>query len=296
LIAVVIVALFVCSALANPKDKVPVPGHQEIPKNPKEIEHERCKVYYVIDGDTFDCKTKDNKKVRVRMLGVDTLEVKHGKVGYDQCHGPEAEAYTKKLILDKWVSLRSMYKDSISGKRIARSVYVKRNGKWFDVARGLLANGHAVQFTRYHEFFHAKDYNRVAARARARGKNIWNTKYCGKGPAAKLKLFVKYNEKGKDINDEWVQITNLGTTAINLNRWILRHMLHTEHYSFKENAIIQPGKSLYVHSGVGVDNAEHVYWGLSRQKWWNPIPEIGWGNTAYLVDPKENFRFWYGYY
>jgi len=263
----------------------------------KEMERERCVVHYVVDGDTFDCTLKGSKKVvTVRLLGIDTLEVRHGSKGRDECHGPEAEKLMRQLVLKKEVSLRSVNKNSVSGggRRIARSVYVKQNGKWVDVARVLLGRGHAVQFTRLGESFHARDYNRVAAQAMKSGKNIWNKRFCGAGPAAKLDLFVQYQEKRGDLNSEYVTIKNTGKNAVNLKGWTLRPMLHVYAYLFKNSVVIKPGATLTVHTGKGTNTATDIYWGRTAQLWISPR-STGYGNAAYLVDPRGNFRFWYVY-
>lgn len=255
---------------------------------------ERCFVHYVIDGDTFDCRLKNGREVRVRLLGIDTLEVKHGRKGRDECHGPAAERAMAALVRNKWVTLRSSTK-ARSGSRLARFVFVKRNGRWLDVGKTLLALGHAVQFTRVAESALAKSYNRVAAYARRRGRRIWDTNSCGKGPAAQLRLKVNYAEKRGSLNTEFVEIRNVGTNTVNLKGWILRTMLHVHFYRFKRNTYLRPGSTLLLHTGKGQDRAGHSYWGRNKQVWLHPRPN-GYGNAAYLIDPEENFRFWSVYH
>jgi micrococcal nuclease len=64
----------------------------------------RFAVAEVIDGDTFDIRTKEGELVRVRLLGVDTPETKHPRTGI-MYFGPEATAYTKELIEGSQVML-----------------------------------------------------------------------------------------------------------------------------------------------------------------------------------------------
>ncbi|MFK2825114.1 thermonuclease family protein [Bacillus sp. B190/17] len=61
-------------------------------------------VTYVVDGDTFDIKLSNGQEERVRMTLIDTPETKHPRLGV-QPFGPEASAFTKKLLTDKKVSL-----------------------------------------------------------------------------------------------------------------------------------------------------------------------------------------------
>ncbi|OZI11855.1 thermonuclease [Bacillaceae bacterium SAS-127] len=69
-------------------------------------EQEKVKgtVSYVVDGDTIDVLLSDNTTERVRMILVDTPETKHPRLGV-QPFGPEASAYTKKLLTNKEIEL-----------------------------------------------------------------------------------------------------------------------------------------------------------------------------------------------
>lgn len=70
----------------------------------RQYHKQRFAVAEVIDGDTFDIRTKEGELVRVRLLGVDTPETKHPRTGI-MYFGPEATAYTKELIEGSQVML-----------------------------------------------------------------------------------------------------------------------------------------------------------------------------------------------
>lgn len=70
----------------------------------RQYHKQRFAVAEVIDGDTFDIRTKEGELVRVRLLGVDTPETKHPRTGI-MYFGPEAAAYTRELIEGKRVML-----------------------------------------------------------------------------------------------------------------------------------------------------------------------------------------------
>ena len=61
----------------------------------------------VIDGDTLDIDIPDGKfpDTRIRLLGVDTPETKHPRVGL-MYYGPEASRYATEKALGKTVTLR----------------------------------------------------------------------------------------------------------------------------------------------------------------------------------------------
>lgn len=63
-------------------------------------------VLEVIDGDTLDIDIPDGEHsdTRIRLIGVDTPETKHPTVGLSH-YGPEASAYTKRLVLGKKVTV-----------------------------------------------------------------------------------------------------------------------------------------------------------------------------------------------
>jgi len=263
-------------------------------------ERERCLVEHISDGDTVTCKiltpkAKKGKIVRVRLLGIDTLEVKHGSIGNDECHGPAAEKVIRKYVEKKVISLRSSI-DSRSGERLARFIYVysKQQRKWIDVGAQLLAQGHAVQFTRYHEIANAAKYNVLAAKARAARKNIWDPNKCGKGPAAKLTLHVTVGNT-TNPNDEWVTITNVDTRAVNLGGWKIRKSLHIVEVTFPPSVVIPAGGSLRVYSGKGTNGDGKFYLRIGHKIWPRPMPNRHIKTAVYLKDRFGNFRFWHVY-
>ena len=58
----------------------------------------------VVDGDTIVIEGDDGKRASVRLIGVDTPEVKHPRKPVEP-HGPEASAYTKSRLTGRKVRL-----------------------------------------------------------------------------------------------------------------------------------------------------------------------------------------------
>lgn len=79
------------------------------------------------------------------------------------------------------------------------------------------------------------------------------------------------------VNQEYVQITNSGTTAVNLNGWKIEDEDAKHVYTF--SSYILPTKStVTLRSGSGVNSANTLYWNKYSYIWNND------GDTAYLYN------------
>ena len=88
--------------------------------------------------------------------------------------------------------------------------------------------------------------------------------------------FVAPSPEKENLNGEWVEIANEGSSDQSLDMWILEDKdNHT--YSFK-NFILKAGASAKVHSGKGEDTLADLYWGRSSPVWNND------GDIATLKD------------
>lgn len=68
------------------------------------VSKETYTVSYVIDGDTFKCYNK-TKMLKVRLIGIDTPESVHSVATRNCEYGKTASDYTKRLLLNKSVTL-----------------------------------------------------------------------------------------------------------------------------------------------------------------------------------------------
>lgn len=81
----------------------------------------------------------------------------------------------------------------------------------------------------------------------------------------------------ENLDLEWVEITNQGEKAQNLEGWTLSDQQnHT--YAFPD-FILEPGESVKVHTGCGDDSSEDIYCNRSMPIWNND------GDMAILKDP-----------
>jgi PKD repeat protein len=97
-------------------------------------------------------------------------------------------------------------------------------------------------------------------------------------------VYISYLYVGapdQTVNQEYVQITNTGTTAINLNGWTItdegaKHVYTFPSYSLLANSMV----TLY--TGNGTNTATKLYWGMGSHIWNNT------GDKAFLYDVNGN--------
>lgn len=98
---------------------------------------------YVVDGDTINVVLQDGSKRRVRLVGIDTPEIGHGRWGRDEPGGQEAREFLKNLCEDKTIYLD--VDDERSTDKYGRMLAVVYVGKK-NVNAELLRKGHATIF------------------------------------------------------------------------------------------------------------------------------------------------------
>ena len=268
-----------------------------------------ARVIAVNDGDTFDVDfDRDGvKDARVRMLGIQAMELRDYVRKVGDCHAREAFARLEQLIEGKTVRLSAANPASTGLKgRLQRFVSVKINGRWRDVGRKLLREGHALWFPSAEEPSRNASYLRAARKARAAGVGLWDRDYCGHGPTstADLRLRVQWDADGVDadnVNGEWVRIRNDGIAPVPLGGWLLRESaLRVTHsptaplrqYRFPAGTVVAPGSALTVHVGKGTDGPTRLYWGQSEPVFENAEDDgRNDGDGAYLFDPDGDLRF-----
>jgi len=88
--------------------------------------------------------------------------------------------------------------------------------------------------------------------------------------------FVAPSPERENLNGEWVEISNPGESDENLAGWKLEdRQNHT--YTFPD-FILKAGASARIHTGIGSDTSEDLYWNRNTAIWNND------GDTATLKD------------
>jgi micrococcal nuclease len=264
------------------------------------------KVTFVADGDTIDVDIAGDgtrRSRRVRLTGFNAMELTRyshtARLRRGDCHGVEATARLEQLLRRGRMRVRLAAQDpaSVSGGRLRRQVSVRMGGRWVDVARILLAEGHALWLPNGIEWAWNRDYADLSRQAAAAGLRLWNTQSCGSGPSpdAALSLEVNYDAKHNDrfnVNGEWAEIRNDSSAAVPLASWWFRDSA-LRRYTFQKGAVVPAGGTVRLGMGHGTDTADELHWGLGSPPFENPsYDERATGDGGYLFDPRGNLRAW----
>jgi micrococcal nuclease len=298
------VALLACAGLALPA---------VLASSPAEARRATTgKVVFVADGDTIDVDVagdSSGRGMRVRYIGVQAMELRvysHTlKKLRGDCWGVEAAKNLHALINHKQVQLNSRHESSHSTRnwRPRRSVAVLQGGKWVDTGALQITAGLALPDLIPDEYTHNLDYMRRAQEAAANGVGMWgDPTHCGVGPSQEVPLSVHinwdaYGNDGANVNGEWIDITNNGSTAVPLGGWWIRDAAYrgtkAHGYEFPANAVVQPGSRLRLKIGHGNDDSNTLFWGLSEPIFANVTNAPRWmGDGAWLFDPQGDLRSW----
>lgn len=92
--------------------------------------------------------------------------------------------------------------------------------------------------------------------------------------------FIAPSPEKENLNEEWVEISNLGGVDEDLTGWTLEDAQnHT--YTFK-SFVLNAGAKVKLHTGKGDDSGEDLYWNKNTPVWNNS------GDVATLLDASEN--------
>jgi endonuclease YncB( thermonuclease family) len=268
------------------------------------------KVVYIADGDTVYVDLAhdgSSRIVTVRFTGINAMEQTVYSANPARrrgfCHAVQATSRLEQLIRGSGgiVRLAALDASSASRKRWRRAVAVKVHGRWRDVDRILLSEGLAVWLANSNEWIWNKPYSRLAERAAAAHRGIWDPTACGRGPEdwAQLALTVNGDADGTDgenLNGEWVRIRNLDPVRpVHLGGWTLRDSAPGG-YRFPDWVTITPGEELTVRAGSGTDTWTELFEGFRQPIWDNATGGgHGVGDTALLLDPQGDVRAWTSY-
>jgi endonuclease YncB( thermonuclease family) len=293
------------AALALPPAAGAATGSCLVPASGEVCTISKGKVTFIGDGDTIFVDVAGDGisgSVSVRLTGVNAAEQtvysKQAANRRGECHALEATARLEALIRKSRgrVRLAALDPESRSRQRLRRSVAVRIGGRWRDVARRLLIEGHTLWLPNRGEYVWNRDYSVLAQRAAALGRGIWNPAHCGPGPSegVGLQIWASWDADGTDgdfLNGEWIKVRNLDPVAtVALGGWWVRDS-QLRRYSFPSWATLTPGETITVYVGDGPDTWTELFWGLRRPAFENvTADERALGDGAYLFDPEGDLR------
>ena len=271
-----------------------------------------AKIMAVADGDTINVRIRQDgrwsDRKDVRMLGIQAMELTdysraHGRRG--ECHSVRAAKRLEFLLQGRRVKRRRIRlaafraSSRTAGRRgrLLRGVAYRRGGRWHDAGAELMREGHTLWDPHGKEWAWNRRYAKLAGRAALAGRNLWDTDFCGSGPApaAQLALGLKwdaYRNDGKHVNGEWIRIRNKGLAAVSVHRWWVRDSA-LRRYRLPSTAVIPAGGSIRVRVGRGTDDAQNFFWGQLQPVFDNARRgRRAIGDGAYLFDPQGDLRAW----
>ena len=129
----------------------------------------------VVDGDTIDI-LKNNKKTRLRLIGIDTPETKDPRKPV-QCFGKEASLKAAELLLNQKIRLEFEPGQSIDkyGRTLA---YVYRaDGLFYN--KWMIENGYAHEYTYKLPYTYQTEFKAAQKQAEESKLGLWNPNTCG---------------------------------------------------------------------------------------------------------------------
>jgi hypothetical protein len=204
----------------------------------------------------------------------------------------------RELTLGKRVQLSVIDPSAESRSRPVRSVaFLQPDGVWQDVGEVLVAEGLVVPMPSKGAYTWNHRYESLAQRAAEEHLGLFDPNACGPRDQPEATLRVDVQPLGNG-NREFAQVTNEGTTPVDLSQWYLRdsgyHGPHAHGFTFPQGTMVRPGHSVRVYVGRGRNRWESFFFGLYRGNVFNeptagPIYE---GDGAYLFDAAGSLRAW----
>lgn len=260
------------------------------------------KVTFVDDGDTINVSPRPiARSPKIRITGMQAMELTRysgtASRRRGECHGVPAANRLEQLLKASGNRVRyaAQRTSSISEGRARRAVYIKRAGRWVNVAKLMLAEGHALWLPNEIEYAWNRDLGLVADKAALTKRNIWDDDTCGAGPSAgaPLELVVNWDADlgdNENLNDEWVRIANGGGSPVSLTGWWLRDSA-LRRFRFPNGASIPAGGFVKLHVGSGTTTKTDFYWRQPAAAFENITTDAkALGDGAYLFDPNGDLR------
>ena len=268
-------------------------------KTGKEKWRETGKVVKVLDGDTFDMRTKDGV-VRVRVNGIQAPES-------DWCGGKEAKNALKELLpKGRTVRLASIKASSGNAPggvwRLKRTVHTKVDGRWVDIAPSLLSRGLVFPFPFIGEKAHNNEYLALGWQASEQQIGLFDPNMCGTSAVVRdrLQLEVIADSPGRDTAEgEFVMIYNGSAKDIDLSGWMVQDTSPLNAFFFPKGARLRADDYVVVFSSKGrrgyapdgSRDARFFYAGTGM-RWNNNTTDIAFLFDDVGTDKTGNLRAW----
>ena len=224
----------------------------------------------IVDGDTL---VLDNGEY-VRLLGVDAPED-------DECFAEESTDHLESLVLGETVTLEADLEndDRDAYDRLLRYVFV--DGE--NINLQMVSEGYA-QFYDSYPLTLDDEFEEAESSASDSGLAIWEACFTENSLSEVVISTVFYDGEVYQVeSDEYVEITNNGSSSVNLEGYYIIGSKGSESYTF-DDVSLGAGESLKVYTNQG-----DYSFGSEDALWSNS------GETVYLYDSSDNLVDSYSY-
>lgn len=233
------------------------------------------RVLSITDGDTLRVLV-DGENEPLRLIGINAPEG-------GECMAPEAALRLGELMEGGPIRLESDVSDRDQFGRLLRYVYV---GQMF-VNEALVREGLAIARRYEPDTARAAALESAQAAAEADGVGMWAPDACGAASTGTIEIgHIRYDADGNDndnLNDEWVEFSNPGSSALDLTGWSVKDESASHRYYFPSGFSLGAGSTVRLHTGCGDDTASALYWCNRGSAVWN-----NGGDTVFVLDPNGN--------
>jgi endonuclease YncB( thermonuclease family) len=297
----VVLTALACAAVGHPASARAASGPCTADAGSPRCQYWYGKATFVADGDTIDVRVRGLGVRRVRLTGINAMEQtrysRYRARRRGACHAVAATARLEQLIRSgrRRVRLAAQDPASVAGRRLRRQVSARIDGRWVDVGRVLVEEGHALWLPHGVEYAWNHAYRTLSQAAAARRLRVFDPRGCGPGPDSEVqpRLQLRWDARGNDganVNGEWAQVTNPASRPIALGGWSFRDS-SARRFTFPRGTVVPAGGSVRIHVGRGTTGERRFYWGLPGPAFENPTGgRRAMGDGGYLFDPRGNLR------
>ena len=240
-------------------------------------------VVSVTDGDTIRVDHTGGSNDPLRLIGINTPES-------GECYEVESTVALDSLVGGETVIIVSDVSDRDQFGRLLRYVYLTDNTFVNEV---MVRQGYGIAREYPPDTGQADLLTSAQVEAKSDQIGLWAPDACGAPVDANLIItHIEADAPGNDnddLNGEWVEITNQGSTVTDMTEWVLKDESATHRYDFPNQFAMSRGSVIRVFTGCGTDTTMGLYW-CSEGAIWNNS-----GDTAFLLDPSGNIHDRFGY-
>jgi endonuclease YncB( thermonuclease family) len=230
----------------------------------------------VVDGDTVDVAIDGQGNDTVRLIGINSPEG-------GECFSAEATAALQALVSDTSIEMTSDQSNRDQYDRLLRYLWLP-DGRF--VNEELVRGGYAIAREYPPDTAHAIRLEAAQEEAQVAEVGLWAPDACGITPEAQVVISGMHPDAAgndhENKNDEWVDLTNTGTTDVDMTGWVLKDESATHRYRLPSGFTLEAGSQVRIFTGCSTDAATELYWCNNSAVWNND------GDTAFLLDNSGN--------